>query len=313
MNELALGIDIGGTNTVFGLCDENGTVQFEHSLPTKEHSSPEKLVEAIFKALEANNQLKNIAGIGIGAPNGNYNSGTIEFAPNLNWKGSVPLTELFERQFGVKTVLTNDANAAAIGEMMYGAAKDLKDFVVITLGTGLGSGIVANGKLIYGHDGFAGEFGHIRVVPGGRLCGCGRRGCLEQYASATGVTRSYNELESEHKATSSLNELDQITAIDVFQHAESGDQFAKEIVDFTVSILGKALADFACFSSPKAYILFGGIAQSGPLFADQVKAVMEEELLNIYRDKIDVRISELHGKNAAVLGAASLAWKELIH
>ncbi len=308
---LALGIDIGGTNSVFGLTDEHGHIYYEETIETASCPTPEDLVEKIYTRVREMGQLKNIIGIGIGAPNGNYFSGTIEFAPNLKWKGIIPLARLFEFRFKSKAILTNDANAAAIGEMIYGAAKGLKDFVTITLGTGVGSGVVVNKTLVYGHDGFAGEYGHIRVVNGGRLCGCGRHGCLETYASATGVVRSITELESEHKAKSKIMALENPHAHDVFRLAQDGDKFCREIIEFTAKTLGEALADFACFSSPKAYILFGGIAQSGQAFANMVKDYMEEGLLNIYKDKIEIRISTLHDKNAAVLGASSLVWNQL--
>jgi glucokinase len=309
--KLALGIDVGGTNSVFGLADEDGNLYFEESIETISCKVPEELVEKIYLRMKEIGQLKNIVGIGIGAPNGNFFSGTIEFAPNLKWKGIIPLARLFEYRFKRKAILTNDANAAAIGEMIYGAAKDLSDFVTITLGTGLGSGVVVSRTLVYGHDGFAGEYGHIRVVNNGRSCGCGRNGCLETYASATGVVRSIKELDSEHKATSKIMALEDPHAYDVFRFSENGDLFCREIIEFTAKTLGEALADFACFSSPKAYILFGGIAQSGQQFADKVKIYMEDALLNIYKDKIEVRISTLHDKNAAVLGASSLVWNQL--
>ena len=312
MKDLALGIDIGGTNTVFGCCDCEGNVHFETSVPTTDSKAPELLVERIYDRLHKEGLIDRIIGVGIGAPNGNYFSGSIEFAPNLSWKGKIPLAQLFHDKFGVPTYLTNDANAAAMGEMIYGNAKDLKDFVTVTLGTGLGSGIVVDGKMIYGHDGFAGEYGHIRVIPNGRLCGCGRRGCLETYVSATGVVRSIIELDSKHKNSSSiLTSMDHPSAVQVFKHAKTGDKFAQEIIDFTAKMLGNALADFACFSSPKAYVLFGGIAQSGKEFADKVKTHMEEALLNIYKNKIEIRISALHELNAAVLGASSLVWNEI--
>lgn len=308
---LALGIDIGGTNTVFGLTDDHGNIYFEETIETVSCKTPEDLVEKIYNRIKEIGQLKNIVGIGIGAPNGNYFSGTIEFAPNLKWKGIIPLARLFEFQFKTKAILTNDANAAAIGEMIYGAAQGLKDFVTITLGTGLGSGVVVNKMLVYGHDGFAGEYGHIRVINGGRSCGCGRNGCLETYASATGVVRSIKELDSPEKSKSKILLMENPHADDVFRLSLQGDHFCSEIIEFTAKILGEALADFACFSSPKAYILFGGIAQSGEAFAVKVKNYMEDAILNIYKDKIEVRISTLHDKNAAVLGASSLVWNQL--
>lgn len=309
--ELALGIDIGGTNTAFGVCDRKGNLLFEGNISTTDYDRAEALVTGVYDALKSTHFLPQIVGIGIGAPNGNFFTGTIEFAPNLNWKGSVPLVELFQNEFGVPAVLTNDANAAAIGEMIFGSARDLNDFVIITLGTGLGSGIVSKRKLVYGHDGFAGEYGHIRVVPNGRMCGCGRNGCLETYASSTGVVRSVHEMESASKMDSSLLSIENIEATHIFQEAQKGDVFAREIVDYTAEILGNALADFACFNSPEAYVLFGGIAQSGTFFADKVKQHLGKNVLNIYKDKIDVRVSELHGKNAAVLGAVSLVWNEI--
>lgn len=308
---LALGVDIGGTNSVFGLTDEHGNIYFEETIHTTKCATPEELVESIHERVSQLSQLGNLVGIGIGAPNGNAFSGTIEFAPNLPWKGIIPLARLFEYKFNTKAVLTNDANAAAIGEMIYGAARDLSDFVTITLGTGLGSGVVVNKSLVYGHDGFAGEYGHIRVVNNGRKCGCGRNGCLETYASATGVVRSITVLESENKKHSKILSLTNPSSQDVFRLAEEGDQFCKEIIDFTANILGEALADFACFSSPKAYVLFGGIAQSGQPFANKVKQAMENAILNIYKGKIEIRISTLHDKNAAVLGASSLVWNQL--
>ncbi len=308
--KLALGVDIGGTNTVFGLTDRYGAIFFEETIETKAYELAEDLVEHIYNRIVEIGQLSNLIGIGIGAPNGNYFSGTIEFAPNLNWKGIIPLARLFEYKFRVTAILTNDANAAAIGEMVYGAAKGLSDFVTITLGTGLGSGIVVNNELVYGHDGFAGEYGHIRVINNGRACGCGRKGCLETYASATGIVRSINELDSDNREKSKIIALDSPKAIDVFRYAEEGDLFCSEIIEYTAEVLGNALADFACFTSPKAYILFGGIAQSGEPFASKVKHYMEKAILNIYKNKIEIRISTLHNKNAAVLGASSLVWNK---
>lgn len=309
--KLALGVDIGGTNSVFGLCDEFGTVYFEETISTTGCESPEELVDKIYNRIDDIGYAHHLVGIGIGAPNGNYFSGTIEFAPNLKWTGIIPLARLFEYRFKCKAILTNDANAAAIGEMIYGKAADIKDFVTITLGTGLGSGVVVNGQLVYGHDGFAGEFGHFRVMPDGRACGCGRKGCLETYVSATGVVRSINELESENKENSKLQLLESPTSETVFALASQGDLFAAEIVDYTAKILGNALADFACFTSPEAYVLFGGVAQSGSSFARKVHQYMEDNILNIYKDKIEIRISDLHDKNAAVLGSCSLVWNEL--
>ena len=309
-NNLALGVDIGGTNIAFGLVNDSGNLSLEDTISTASCETPEQMVNTIYDRIQGFSEECNIVGIGIGAPNGNYFNGTIEFAPNLKWKGVLPIASLFESQFKTKAILTNDANAAAIGEMIYGSAKDLKDFVTITLGTGCGSGVVVNRKLIYGHDGFAGEYGHIRVINNGRLCGCGRKGCLETYASATGVVRSIEEHESVNKKGSKIFSIDNPHATDVFRIAEQGDAFCMEIIEYTAKILGEALADFACFTSPEAYILFGGIAQNGPRFTELVKKYMEDALLTIYKNKIEIRVSDLHDKNAAILGASSLVWNQ---
>lgn len=312
IEHVALGIDIGGTNTAYGLVNRDGKVLFEESIVTTDYPEPEDLVEKIYQVVKQKGFLDNLLGLGVGAPNGNAFTGNIEFAPNLKWKGIVPIAELFEQKFHRPTLLANDANAAAIGEHLFGNAKDLNDFVLITLGTGLGSGIFINGELVVGSQGFAGEYGHIRVVHNGRLCGCGRKGCLETYVSSTGVVRSVKELDSVHKAGSKLNELTKVTAKDVFQLAGAGDKFACEIVDYTAEMLGMALADFAAFSNPKAYILFGGLAQSGTYFSEKVKKYMEENLLQIYQGHIEIRNSALHDMNAAVLGtAASMFWKAI--
>jgi glucokinase len=308
----ALGIDIGGTSTEFGLVNKDGDILYEKDFPTKDFLEPQLLIDAIYTDIEKAGYLDLILGIGIGAPNGNYFTGNIEYAPNLCWKGIIPLSQLFEEKFHKPTLLTNDANAAAMGEMIFGNARDLKDFVTITLGTGVGSGVIVNGDLVYGHDGFAGEYGHIRVIPDGRLCGCTRKGCLETYCSSTGVVRSIKELDSENKQFSILQTIEEPSAKDVFELADKGDLFAQEIVAYTAQILGSALADYACFSSPKAYVLFGGIAQHKGDFAHKVKLALEENILIIYKDKIDIRISSLHDKNAAVLGtAAHLFWNTL--
>lgn len=311
-NQYALGIDIGGTSIEFGIVNEKGDVVINKDYPTKQFSTPESLVDEIFDAIKDLQEFDSIVGIGIGAPNGNYFTGHIEYAPNLSWKGIVPLKQLFEAKFNLPTLLTNDANAAAMGEMVFGNAKDLKDFVTITLGTGVGSGVVVNGQLVYGHDGFAGEYGHIRVIPNGRKCGCQRLGCLETYCSSTGVVRSIQELDSENKPFSALSSLEQPSAKDVFELAEEGDLFAEEIVEYTAQILGSSLADYACFSSPKAYVLFGGIAQHKGDFAHRVKKHLEENILIVYKNKIDIRISSLHDKNAAVLGTAAHVFWDLL-
>lgn len=304
-NKFALGIDIGGTNTAYGIVNQDSTILFENSCKTKDFNDPKDLVDFIYSDLAENGFENKILGISVGAPNGNHFTGNIEFAPNLAWKGIVPISAMFMNIFKVQCSLTNDANAAAIGEMLFGKARGMKDFVTITLGTGLGSGVIANGKLVYGHDGLAGEYGHIRVIPNGRLCGCGRKGCLETYASSTGVVRSITELDSDHKAQSKLLNIENPTSQDVSELAEEGDLFAIEILDFTANILGSALADFICFSSPEAYILFGGCAKSGEVFAQRVKEAMEENVLKIYENKVKILISDLQDRNAAVLGTAA--------
>lgn len=310
MNHNALGIDIGGTNIAFGIVNPKGEILYETSFPTKSFETPEIFVDFVYNHLSEKELLTDLKGIGVGAPNGNHFTGEIRYAPNLQWKGIIPLAKLFRDKFNIETILTNDANAAAIGEKLFGCAKDLENFVTITLGTGVGSGVFIGGEMVYGEHGVAGEYGHIRVIPNGRLCGCGRKGCLETYASSTGVVRSIHELDSPLKATSKLLEIENPSAKNVFDLALDGDAFAQEIVEFTAQILGSSLADFACFSDPKAYVLFGGISQNGEAFADKVKVHLEANILNIYKDDIQVLISSLNNKNAAVLGnAASILWK----
>ncbi len=305
LERVALGIDIGGTNTAFGLVNRKGEILFETSIKTTDFPDPKDLVGEIYTCIHQLDFKFILVGIGIGAPNGNAFSGNIEFAPNLKWRGIIPICALFEDRFHCPAQLSNDANAAAIGEHLFGCAKEFKNFVTITLGTGLGSGVIIDGKLLLGAHGLAGEYGHIRVVPNGRVCGCGRNGCLETYVSSTGIVRSVMELESPNKATSSLMRTDHLSAKAVFEHAQEGDLFALEIIDYTAEMLGSALADYAAFSDPECYVLFGGIAQSGPQFADKVKAAMERNILKIYENKISIKISDLHNTNAAVLGTAA--------
>jgi glucokinase len=262
------------------------------------------------------NELKDkyvIRGIGIGAPNGNYYRGTIEYAPNMKWKGIIPLAQYFKLAFGVPCYLTNDANAAAIGEMMFGKAKNIKDFIMITLGTGLGSGIVANGNLIYGHDGFAGELGHVIVKENGRQCGCGRKGCLETYASVTGIKRTVVRMLEGNHLSSELEGIsfNQLSGKMIEQAALNGDKVALDAFKFTGNVLGKALANSVAFSSPQMIVLFGGLAQAGDLIVKPTKEAMEKHLLRIYKSKVPIIISGLKGNEAALLGAAALAWKEL--
>lgn len=311
-----IGMDMGGTNTVFGIVDARGTVISKSAIKTGTHTDVNLYINDIYtelsKLIEAAGGIDKIKGIGVGAPNGNYYTGNIEFAPNLPWKGVIPFANLMADKFGVPAALTNDANAAAVGEMTYGAARGMKNFIMITLGTGVGSGIVIDGKVVYGHDGFAGELGHVTAIRNnGRLCGCTKTGCLETYASATGVARSAREiLESSTKDSLLRNiPIDSITSKDVFDAAIEGDEVAKEIFNFTGKILGECLADFVAFSAPEAIVLFGGLTKSGDLILDPIKENMEKNLLPIWRGKVKVLFSELKEADAAVLGASALAWE----
>jgi len=311
-----IGMDMGGTNTVFGIVDTRGNVVSKSAVKTSTHMDVNLYIDDIYVALskliESAGGIDKIKGIGVGAPNGNYYTGNIEFAPNLNWKGVIPFANMMADKFGIPTALTNDANAAAVGEMTYGAARGMKNFIMITLGTGVGSGIVIDGKVVYGHDGFAGELGHVIVMRNnGRTCGCGRSGCLEAYASATGVARSAREiLESSTKASILRNiPVTDITSKDVFDAAMEGDEIAIEIFNFTGKILGEAFADFVTFSAPEAIILFGGLSKAGNLIMHPIVENMEKNLLNIWKGKVKVLFSELKEADAAVLGASALAWE----
>ena len=311
-----VGMDIGGTNTVFGIVDQRGNVLATDSIKTQAYAKIEDYVDAVCEKLipliESMGGVEKIKGMGVGAPNGNYYNGAIEFAPNLPWKGVIPLAALFEEKVGVPTALTNDANAAAIGEMTYGAARGMKDFIMITLGTGVGSGIVINGQLVYGHDGFAGELGHVVVRrENGRLCGCGRKGCLETYCSATGVARTAREFLVARPEPSLLREIpaEEIVSKDVYDAAVKGDKLAQDIFEFTGRILGEALADFIAFSSPEAIVLFGGLAKSGDYIMKPIKKALDENILKIFEGKTKLLVSELKDADAAVLGASALGWE----
>lgn len=311
-----IGIDIGGTNTVFGVVDARGIIQYNGSIKTGTYEDVNDYVSALAEGLkvvieEAGGSDK-IRGIGVGAPNGNFFNGCIEFAPNLPWKGKIPLAQLIsEKTYNIPVVLTNDANAAAIGEMTYGAARGMKDFIEITLGTGVGSGIVIGGTLVYGHDGFAGELGHVTVRENGRMCGCGRHGCLEAYASATGLARTAREFLTNRTDKSLLRDLnpEEITSKDVFDAAMQGDQLAREIFEFTGNILGEALANFVAFSSPEAIILFGGLTKAGDLIIQPIHRSMEEHMLKVFQGKTRLLVSQLKESDAAVLGASALGWE----
>ena len=308
--KLSVGIDIGGTNTAVGLVDESGRIVARGNISTRNNSDFQDYVnqvsDGIRQLLEQTNDAE-LSGIGIGAANGNYFSGCIENAANLPWKGLVKIVEAFENQFGVPVFLTNDANAAAIGEMVYGGAKGMTDFIEITLGTGLGSGIVTGGKMLYGHDGFAGECGHVIVERGGRDCGCGRKGCLETYVSATGVVRTTTELLAKRNIDSELRSIpnSELTALIVSQAAGRGDAIAREVFEFTGEMLGRALADFVAITSPQAIFLFGGLAKAGEILFEPVRRSMEANMLNIFKNKTQVLPSQL-GDDAAILGSAAL-------
>ena len=310
-----IGVDLGGTNTVFGIVDARGNVVVNASIKTAVHNEIDlyldDLVVGLNMLIEQVGGKDKIRGIGVGAPNGNYFNGSIEFAPNLPWKGKIPLAQMIQERIGIPVALTNDANAAAIGEMTYGAARGMKDFIVITLGTGVGSGIVVGGQLVYGHDGFAGELGHMIVRRNGRMCGCGRQGCLETYTSATGVARTAREYLSIRSDESLLRsvDVDAITSKDVYDAAMQGDALALEIFEATGAILGESFADFVTFSSPEAIILFGGLTKSGDLLMNPIKHHMEKNLLPIYKGKTKLLFSQLKESDAAVLGASALGWE----
>lgn len=312
----AVGMDIGGTNTVFGIVDQRGNILCTDSVKTHNYPTIDGYVQAVCDKLipliTSVGGVDKVKGLGVGAPNGNYYRGTIEFAPNLPWKGIIPLASLFSQRLGIPVALTNDANAAAIGEMTYGAAKGMKDFIMITLGTGVGSGIVINGQLVYGCDGFAGELGHVIVRrENGRLCGCGRRGCLETYCSASGVARTAKEKLTESDEPSLLRELplDNITSKDVYDAAVRGDKIALDIFKFTGTLLGQALADFVAFSSPEAIILFGGLTKAGDFIMKPVQEALDASVLPIFKGKAKLLVSEMKDSDAAVLGASALGWE----
>ena len=302
-----IGIDIGGTSTKIGIVNESGKV-LNFSVLGKEHYEPiNHFVEKIVKSIAAFGE-NEIAGIGVGAPNANYRAGTIDFPPNLPWKGVTPLAELISARTNLPVKMTNDANAAAIGEMKFGAARGMQDFIVITLGTGVGSGIVANGELIAGHNGFAGELGHATIIANGRPCGCGRKGCLEAYTSATGVARTACEWLAETDEPSVLRNIpaEKIIAKDVFEAATKGDALALRVFEYTGSLLGEAFAGFIAFSNPEAIILFGGLTKAGDLLLDPIKKSTENSVLPIYRGKTKILVSELNESDAAILGASAL-------
>jgi glucokinase len=315
--QYAIGIDIGGTNTKFGLVNHRGDISYHGSILTHQHENVEDFIEDLYKALlpaiDDSGGIEFIRGIGVGAPNGNIYNGTIEYAPNLKWKGIIPMAALVSKKFGLPARLTNDANAAAVGEMMYGSAKGMKDFIMITLGTGVGSGIVANGQLIYGHDGFAGELGHTIIIPDGRFHpGTGHYGSLEAYASATGVARTALEFLDKRPDEVTLlrnYKKEEIDSRIVYECAIQGDAMALEVYEFTGKILGLAFANFVMFSSPEAIILFGGMSKAGELILKPTRENMEKNLLPIFQNKVKIIFSELKEADAAILGASALVWE----
>jgi len=315
MEQLAIGIDIGGTGTKFGIVDKEGNVLFSSDMSTRGFDTIEAFIEELHKKVQP--LIDNVGGtgrirgIGVGAPNGNFYTGTIEYAPNLPWKGIIPLAKLIQDEFKLPVIVTNDANAAALGEMKYGAAKDMNDFIMITLGTGVGSGIVANGNLIYGHDGFAGELGHVIVIPDGRNHeGTSKKGSLESYASATGVRNTAIELLENSNTPSLLRAIpkEELDSKKVYDAAMAGDQLAKDIFDYTGKILGLALANFVMFSSPSAIILFGGLTKAGDLILKPTREHMEANLIQVFQNKVKILVSHLKESDAAILGASALAW-----
>lgn len=315
MTEVVAGVDIGGTNTMIGLVDKNGEIRAEARLSTADYAFADDFVMALdqkLKEMIAGHADLTLAGIGIGAPNANFNKGTIELAPNLRWKGIIPLVKLTERRTGLKTRITNDANAAALGEMIFGAAKGIKNFIILTLGTGLGSGFVVDGEVVYGHTGFAGELGHMTVAEGGRVCGCGRRGCLETYASATGLVRTVLALLSDRRDESILRDLpgSEITSRRVAEAAAAGDIIAMDALDQTAHMIALGIANAVIFSSPETIFLFGGLAKAGEALFEPVRKYADELVQPIFRGTFTIMPSGLPEAHAAILGASALIWKD---
>lgn len=317
--KVSIGIDIGGTNTVYGILNREGEFMAQGQIPTKDHQEIEVFLAALNEKIrlslrKINNRII-VEGIGIGTPMGNINKGTIEYAADLPWKGIIPLADLFKEFTNLPVIVTNDANAAAIGEMIYGGAKGMRNFVVITLGTGLGSGFVVNGEPVYGHDGFAGELGHTSIRPGesNRQCGCGRKGCLETYVSATGIKRTLFKLMGDMIDDSSLRNIsfDNLTAAMINDAAKKGDKIAIRAFEHTGRMLGFKLADVVAHTNPEAIFLFGGLALAKDLIFEPTRRYMEENLLSIYKGKVKLLPSKLNSQNAAVLGASALVWNNV--
>ena len=313
-SSFVVGIDVGGQTSKIGVVDARGTVLAQTVIRTDTYDQVEpyiaELAEAVKKLIKESGTEGKVRGVGVGAPNGNYYTGTIENAPNLLWgRQKVEFAKLLTEALELPVALTNDANAAAVGEMTYGAARGMKNFIMITLGTGVGSGIVINGEVVYGHDGFAGELGHtIAVRNNGRTCGCGRTGCLETYCSATGVARTAREWLELSDEPSVLRSLDTIASKDVYEAAKEGDKLALKIFEFTGKILGRSFADFIAFSAPEAIVLFGGLARSKEFLLEPMETAMNENVLNLWKNKVKIVFSQLKESDAAILGASALAW-----
>ena len=315
--KITLGIDIGGTTTTFGYVDFEGNIIAEAQIPTQAEDHVTSYLPRVFEAVkELFTQISNdyeLIGIGIGAPNANYYRGTVENPPNLKWGGVVHIADIFEKEFKVPTVITNDANAAAIGEMKFGIAKGMKNFILITLGTGLGSGFIVNGELVYGHSGFAGEMGHVQVNPNGRKCGCGKVGCLETYVSVTGIRRTVSKLLADTMEFSELRNVSQndLTGEMITQAALKGDKVAIDAFEYTANVLGRALANAVAHTSPEAIILFGGLANARDLIIQPTLNYMDKHLFSVFKGTVRIMLSGLMDQNAAVLGASALLWHEL--
>ncbi len=317
MKEYVIGIDIGGTFTKYGFVDREGNIFGEGSSPTDIYDKVEDYLENLVKELKGGEKSLEgeykIVGVGIGAPNGNFYNGTIEDAPNLKWKGIIPFARMVQKYYDAPVRLTNDANAAALGEKVYGGGQGIDNFIMITLGTGLGSGIIVNGDLVYGHDGFAGEIGHTNAVENGRQCGCGNRGCLETYVSAPGIKRTVFELLAHDSRGSDLanysyNEMDSEM---IYNAAKKDDPIALEAFEITGRTLGRKLADSVAHTSPKAIFLFGGLAKSGDYILKPTKKYLEEYVMGPFKNKVEIKPSQLMDKNVAVLGSSSLIWKDM--
>lgn len=313
MKDVVIGIDIGGTNTVIGVVDKGGNVLTCSNIKTLDYPAVDSYVVALAAEFDKLIDKKyNLKAVGVGAPNGNYNLGTIEHAPNLGWPGVIPFTDMIAAKTDVKCVLTNDANAAALGEQLFGGAKGMKDFVVLTLGTGLGSGIVVNGDVIYGHTGFAGECGHINMEHEGRQCNCGLKGCLETYVSATGIVTTVKLMLKESADDSELRKIkpEELSSKAIAEAAGKGDKLALEAFDYTADMLARAIADIAAITSPEAVFLFGGLAKAGDLLLVPVKKYTERYLFPLLKGRVNILMSGIREDNAAVLGSAALAWTE---